>query len=306
MNMPRNHHYIPQFWLKRFSRDGKSKLVWSYDWDTDKVDERSVATLMAEYDLYTQQAAVGPDVSLETGEMGKVDTRGAQLFQRLDGGDRSPALREELADFFAVMALSHPTTVNRYPSAAAGLLLNIQEAMEVANSPDDVIDYIKRKGLPDFTITSIEFAHLKSATPQARDLMFGQLFDSLLALGGNPDVPFSDVIVDTSGRATLKDRLLDMKWVLRKAKEPELVIGDTGIVFERGESDLGWKVVLGPDLVILITKSERPISSMIDDGTLESWEVDNINVETAARSNRLLVGGSKSAVETVAQHIRGR
>jgi hypothetical protein len=306
MNISHNHHYIPQFWLKRFSRDGKSKLVWSYDWDNDKIDERSVTTLMAAYDLYTQQTAAGPDASLETGEMGKVDTRGAQLFQRLDKGDRSPALREELADCFAVMALRHPTTVNRYPSAAAGLLLNIQEAVEVANVAGDVVDYMKHRGISDFTITSSDFAHLKSATPQARDLMFGQLFDSLLTSGGNPKAPFSDVIVDTSGRATLKDRLLGMKWILRKAKEPELVIGDTGIVFERGESDLGWKVVLGPNLVILISKSERPVSSTIGDGTLESWEVNNINVETAARSNRLLVGGSKSAVERVAQHIRGR
>jgi hypothetical protein len=306
MNMPRNHHYIPQFWLKRFSCDGKSKLVWSYDWNTDKVDQRSVATLMAEYDLYTQLTAAGADVSLETSEMGKVDTRGAQLFQRIAGGERSPALREELADFFAVMALRHPTTVNRYPSAAAGLLLNIQEAMEVATCPDDVIEYMKRRGVPDFTITLVEFTDLKSATPAARDQMFGQLFDSLLASGGTPDLPFSDVIVDTSGRGRLKDRLLDMKWVLRKAKASELVIGDTGTVFERGESDLGWKIVLGPDLALLISKSDRPVSSLIGDGTLESWEVENINVETAARSNRLLVGGSKSAVEAAARHIRGR
>ena len=178
--------------------------------------------------------------------------------------------------------------------------------MEVATCPDDVIEYMKRRGVPDFTITLVEFTDLKSATPAARDQMFGQLFDSLLASGGTPDLPFSDVIVDTSGRGRLKDRLLDMKWVLRKAKVSELVIGDTGTVFERGESDLGWKIVLGPDLALLISKSDRPVSSLIGDGTLESWEVENINVETAARSNRLLVGGSKSAVEAAARHIRGR
>lgn len=304
MNIPRNHHYIPQFWLKRFSPDGKSKLVWSYDWEADKVDEKSVAALMVEYDLYTQHSATGPDVGLETGEMGKADAKGARLFQQLDRGDRSQALREELADFFAVMALRHPTTVNRYPAAAAGLLLNIQEALEAASVPDDVTDYMKRKGVPDFAITSIEFSQMKSATPQARDLMFGQLFDSLLATGGTPDLPFSDVVVDVSGRATLTDRLLNMKWVLRKANVRGLVIGDTGIVFERGESDLGWKVVLGPDLVMLITRAERPVSLMIGDGTLESWEVDNINIETAARSKRLLVGGSKNAVAQLTQHIR--
>lgn len=304
MSTPRNHHYIPQFWLKRFSHDGKSKMVWAYDWDIDKVNEKSIATLMSEHDLYTRQTATGPDTSLETGEMGAVDTRGAQLFQRLDSGDRSQALREELADFFAVMALRHPNTVNRYPSAAAGLLLDIHEAIEATTNPGDFNAFLKGRDAPDLNITATEFAHLKSATPAARDLQFGQLFDSLLESAGNPDVPFSDVIVDKSGRATLKKRLLGMEWVLRSAKGSELVIGDTGIVFERGQIDLGWKVVLGPQLALLIARSERPVSSDIRDGTLESWEARNINVETAARSNRLLVGRSKSAVESAAQHIK--
>lgn len=302
--MPRNHHYIPQFWLKRFSYDGKSKMVCSYDWDVDRVDEKSVVTLMSEYDLYTQQTASGPDVSLETGEMGAVDNKAKQLFQRIDSGDRSQTLREELADFFGVMALRHPITVSRYPSAAARLLLNIQDAIEVATSLSEFIDIMKGVGVLDFSVTPGEFAQLKSATPSARDLQFGRLFDSLLATGGNPDVPFSDVIVDKSGREALKDRLLGMDWVLCKAKESEFIIGDTGIVFERGEIDLGWKVIIGPDLVLLITKTERPVLRVIGDGMLESWEVANINVETAARSNRLLVGRSKSAVEEAAQHIR--
>lgn len=303
--MPRNHHYIPQFWLKRFSHDGKSKLVWSYDWESDKIDERSVAMLMAQYDLYTQSTAAGPDVSLETGEMGIVDNQGAELFRRIDNGDRSLELRENMADFFSVMALRHPSTVNRYPSAAAGLILNIQESLEVANQCGDFINYMASLGVPDFSISPAEFAQLKAATPQARDLIFGRLFDSLLATGGDPNMPFSDVITDQSGREILKKRLLNMKWVLRRSKGADLVIGDTGIVFERGESDLGWKIVLSPDLALLITKSDWPVPSLIEDGTFESWEVSSINVETAARSRRLLVGGSKSAVAAIAQHLRG-
>lgn len=305
MSTPHNHHYIPQFWLKRFSHDGRSKLVWSYDWQKDQVEQRSVKTMMAEHDLYTQQTQKGIDVSLETDEMGAVDTEGAQLFQKLDNGDRSSGLREELADFFAVAALRHPVTVNRHPSAAAGLLLNIQEDVEKAQSLHEFNSMMQER-IPTYLVTQSEFDHLKSATPRARDLMFGPLFDSLLEPGGNPEVPFSDVIRDASGRSTLKDRLLAMKWVLRRAKEPDLVIGDTGIVFERGEIDLGWKIVLCPGLAMLITKSDWPVSSTIGDGTLEPWEVDNINLETAARSKILLIGGNRGALEAVAQHIKGR
>jgi Protein of unknown function (DUF4238) len=305
MNVPRNHHYIPQFWLKRFSYDGNSKLVWSYDWGDDKIEKRSISKLMAEYDLYTQHTSGGLDVTLETGEMGIVDNTGAQLFRKLDDGDRSSALREELADFFAVMALRHPTTVNRYPTAAAGLLLNIHEAVDVANGHADFIDQMARRGLPDFAVTLSEFVHLKSATAQTRDLMFAQLFDSCLGPAGNPDTPFADVITDKSGRATLRGRLLGMRWVIRKANDPRLVIGDTGIVFERGESDMGWKIILDPNHALLITKSEQPVSNTIGDAVLEPWEGDNLNVESAARSVRLLVGKTKSAVEKVTQHIPG-
>ncbi len=162
------------------------------------------------------------------------------------------------------------------------------------------------RGIPEFQINQAEFDYLKSATPQARDFMFGQLFDSVLGAAGNPNIPFSDVVKDPSGRSTLKAHLLGMKWVLRQTKKPDLVIGDTGIVLERGEIDLGWKIILGPDLAMLITKSDSPVSSTIGDGTLEAWEVDNINLETAARSRRFLVGGNRSAVEAVAQHVKGR
>ncbi|TWB56342.1 uncharacterized protein DUF4238 [Nitrospirillum viridazoti] len=278
-------------------------MVWSYDWIADKVEERSVAVLMAKYDLYTQQTAAGPDVSLETGELAKVDTNGAMLFRRLDDGDRGPALREELADFFSVMALRHPATVVGYPLVAANFVIKFQEYLNVANSIDDFHSVMDGNGLGNIEISEDEFNIIKNENIHDVDTVFGQIFDSFLASGGNQDVPFSHVITDPSGREDLKNRLLSMEWNLGRSKRPKLVIGDAGVMFQHGDSDLGWKAVLGPDLAMLITKQKQPISSMIGDVILEKWQVDNLNMEMVARSERFLVGSSKRIVEKFSQYM---
>ncbi|TMJ14399.1 MAG: DUF4238 domain-containing protein [Alphaproteobacteria bacterium] len=148
MSIPRNHHFIPQFWLKRFSATGDAKLVWSYVWDADKIKERSVEKLMAVQDLYTRHTASGPDVSLETGELGEVDRVGSDLFRKLDAGDRSSNLREELADFFAVMALRHPQTVSRFPEATAQVLLHVMDGLNIAATAADFTHHMAASGVP--------------------------------------------------------------------------------------------------------------------------------------------------------------
>jgi hypothetical protein len=305
MSDPRNHHYIPQFWLKRFSHDGQSKLVWSYDWDKDTVQERSITTLMSEYDLYTQQTSMGDDFSLETGEMGQVDRAGSKLFRRIDQGERSSALREDLADFFAVMALRHPATVSRFPVVTANFLGDLQSVLVGATSLADLDEYLASIGAPASGMTPAVFAAIKSATSADLDLFFTTQFDKQLAPGGNEAIPYADTIEDHSGRDILKDRLLDMEWTLATAPEATVLIGDTGIVLERGNSDHGWKIVIGPQLVLSITKTEQSVPVMIGSGTLTTWEVDGLNLETAARSKKLLVGRSKAAIVRASAQIKG-
>jgi len=179
MSEPHNHHYIPQFWLKRFSDDGQSKLVWSYDWNKDTIEKRSTKVLMSGYDLYTRKASTGDDNSLETGELGVVDSSAASLFLRLDLGERTETLREELADFFAVMALRHPVTVGRHPIVAAGFLIMVQEIIASASNVAELDAYFAGLSLPASGMHRADFTRLKAATSADLDASLTSIFEQI-------------------------------------------------------------------------------------------------------------------------------
>jgi hypothetical protein len=61
---PRKHHFVPQFWMRRFSdADGK---LWSYDRETGRISERSSRKLMQIFNLCTVQRSGADDATLET------------------------------------------------------------------------------------------------------------------------------------------------------------------------------------------------------------------------------------------------
>ena len=75
---PRIHHFVPQFWIRKFiSLDGK---LWGYEWNSDRIRDRSPRSMMQVFDLYTIQPSGADDTSLETNELGVIDTAGARAF----------------------------------------------------------------------------------------------------------------------------------------------------------------------------------------------------------------------------------
>jgi Protein of unknown function (DUF4238) len=104
-NKPRVHHFVPQFWIKKFiSADGN---LWGYEWNDDRIKQRSPKAMMQVFDLYTIQPSGVDDTSLETNELGAIDDSGAKAFDRVLSGDLDESVRLELATFLA--AQSHPT-----------------------------------------------------------------------------------------------------------------------------------------------------------------------------------------------------
>jgi len=67
---PRIHHFVPQFWIRKFiSLDGK---LWGYEWNSDRIRDRSPRSMMQVFDLYTIQPSGADDTSLETNELGVI------------------------------------------------------------------------------------------------------------------------------------------------------------------------------------------------------------------------------------------
>jgi hypothetical protein len=74
---PRIHHFVPQFWIKKFaSSNGK---IEAFDKKDGQVYVRSARQIMQLYNLYTLQPTGIDDTTLETSELNKIDSDGAAL-----------------------------------------------------------------------------------------------------------------------------------------------------------------------------------------------------------------------------------
>lgn len=110
---PRTHHFVPQFWIKRFS--SKDDKLWAYDWNDDRIKERSPKKLMQITNLYTLQPENLDDTTLETVDLGKIDREGNAIFDRVLNGLRMPLSN-------TVALYLEPTILNR-PGFAGGCLV---------------------------------------------------------------------------------------------------------------------------------------------------------------------------------------
>jgi len=117
-NPPRVHHFVPQFWIKKFiAADGR---LWSYDWKDDVLKERSTRQFMQVINLYTVQPSGADDTSLEKVDNQKIDNDGSRAFERVLNGDTSQAAKGELAEFLAAQVLRDPGRRLRLQSQGAG------------------------------------------------------------------------------------------------------------------------------------------------------------------------------------------
>lgn len=109
IDKPRKHHFVPQFWIRRFAgTDGK---LWAYDHQAGRISERSSKQLMQVFNLYTVQPSGVDDTTLETVDLNKIDSEGSAIFDRLLNGDHSQPAKEEFASFLAAQILRDPAVV---------------------------------------------------------------------------------------------------------------------------------------------------------------------------------------------------
>jgi hypothetical protein len=303
MNKPRNHHFVPRFWQKHFSLNGTA-LVWAYDYDDDIVRERSVKVMMQERDLYTVDPQGSVDVSLETDELSEVDTGGADLLQAIIGKDGSADTRANFADFLAVQALRVPATVKRYGELTQSLILQLLE-VSAATDYADFIARIRAKGGAALDFDEAYYEVLRLIPQSALELIVENRVEAVATADGDPDLPHTDAIRDRTARVRIAARLLAMTWTVKHFAGPVLVLGDMGVVFEKGNIDQGLRAPLTPSLALFIAPGETPAPMTIafEDG--RDHEARDLNYETAARSTRWLIGTTPAVVETYRPQVRG-
>lgn len=301
--MPRNHHYVPQFWQKHFSPNGTS-FVWAYDYQDDVVRQRSVKTLMQARDLYTVDRAGSVDVSLETDELGEVDGHGANLLKGVIAQDGSAETRIAFADFLAVQALRVPAMVERYGELTQALILQLLEAPPAADYAD-FIERIQAKGGAALALDENTFNTLRAIPPQALEAFVEGRVEAVATHNGDPDIPHTDAIRDTAARLRIAAHLLAMTWTVKRFTEPQLILGDMGVIFEKGGIDRGLRAPLTPTLALFIEPGPNPAPTTIGFEDGRGHEVQDLNFETAARSSRWLIGASQAAVEVYKPQVRG-
>ena len=284
-NPPRINHFIPQFWIKRFTAaDGK---IWAYDRDDGRVRPRSPKALMQLFNLYTVQPTGVDDTTLETVDLDKIDREGNAAFDRVLNGDHSEAARKELATFLAAQIMRDPEIVTSYNPKAQELSLSLLEIFDAT----DYETFARKWGarFPGACIEKQEYDHIRSLGIKDGEGAIEKLITALDASGGLPELPFTDVVRNADGRDKLCDQLLKFDWLLKIDTNAGLVLGDTGVLYEKGRLADGVKVPLSSSaaLHLALNSTRTPGIRAL---AVTPGEVDALNLESAARARRWLVG----------------
>lgn len=299
-DIPRKHHFIPQFWIRRFAgADGK---LWSYDHGTRQVSSaRSSKQLMQIFNLYTIDPSGTDDTTLETVDLNKIDSEGSAVFNRILNGDHTQSAKEKFASFLAVQVLRDPDVVTSYNPRAQNLTLSLLNAFD---APD--FDTFLQRWEAQFSGTSVtekEFLHIRSlglqVTENALELIITALDDS----EGLPELPFTDVVRSPDSRNTICKQLLGFDWTLKTDMRGRFILGDAGVLYNKGEMQ-SLSAPLSPSAALFLTQAVHPLQS-ISSVAAADHEVKNLNIESAARSRRWIVG-ERTELDRVKSQVGSR
>ena len=281
---PRKHHFVPQFWIRRFAgADGK---LWAYDHQAGQTRERSSRQLMQIFNLYTVQPSRSDDTTLETVDLNKIDSQGSAIFDRILSGDHSQSAKEELASFLAAQILRDPAVVTSYNPRAQDLTLSL---VEVFDAPD--FDRFRQRWeaqFPGTFVTEDEFKYIHSLGLRGAEDALERIIAALDATEGLPDLPFTDAVRSPDGRKIIRDRLLSLDWTLKTDPTGRFILGDTGVLYNAGDMQ-NLSVPLSRGTALYLTGSDSP-KPTISSVPAADHDVENLNLESAARSRRWIVG----------------
>jgi hypothetical protein len=265
----RRHHYVPQFWIRRFSGSGGSL----YQWDGVKCVSASAKKIMQEewlntvYDPHWQ-----PSDWLED-QLSKLEAISAQLFSQLE----NPAItltdehRQALCETLALQACRHPDIFksgHRKVAFLASLIADAplydseadfgNAAAKLGMQRDDALAMYRILRIADPDVLEAEAKMVMSLSPQ------------------DPNLPMTDALLAMNEVAEALKRL-----------SYELITAPVGMSFALGDTPLaqsnlglGFVVPLNKDLAVkafptaIATIGRRlAMTAEVDASNRKQWEM---------------------------------
>ncbi|WP_318764561.1 DUF4238 domain-containing protein [Agrobacterium fabrum] len=297
-NKPRVHHFVPQFWIRKFiSADGN---LWGYEWNDDRIKQRSSKAMMQVFDLYTIQPGGLDDTSLETNELGVIDADGATAFARVLSGDLSENARVDLATFLAAQIMRDPGTLASYPPKTQEYALALLGAVEATDYTSFASTLAAQ--FPGADVSQDEFDHLRTSPTAEQNI--GNIICALDAAGGMPELPFTDLIRDPKGLDIIRNALLGLNWEMKYDANAGLILGDAAVLYETSHLGSGLRTPLSKTNALYLSPSQTPRYD-IKGSIAKPHEVDDLNYESSARARKWLVG-EQARIEGVRTQVTNR
>lgn len=121
--MKKRHHFVPQFYLRRFMTSTPQELIWTYDLEKDDVRGSAVSATAFERYLYSVELPSGERLDDLENFIATVEGKAAPLFEKIIHGDNVEGQeRADIASFLALMYVRTDAFRRHYAEAAMGMM----------------------------------------------------------------------------------------------------------------------------------------------------------------------------------------
>ena len=283
MSQPKNHHYLPVFYLSRWC--GGDGRVFRYYRPHDKVVCSSVTPDNTGYErfLYSFDGVADHRRQMLETEFftPAVDTPAARaLAVLLDGAGEVSSTKSDWARFLMALRLRNPASLEEVEQLSLGVIHNL------TSSPTDP-EYlaVKQAGDPDTLLQWME-VHTPHVLRNAGKIFLPGLIDHE-GIGGH---------------------LVSMKWGtidLRRA-DRSLLVGDRPLLIVNGLKDKNCVVLLpiSPTRLFVATNDERQIQKLLKRG--DRYLAGVVNDEIVRRATRHVYGSGPGHLNFVQSRLVNR
>jgi hypothetical protein len=270
------HHYVPQFWIRRFS-DGANNLHCRQGAGVRIVSSRDVMQMDGLYAIFDSKWR--PSERLES-VLGRMEGAASRLFDVLD--DPAIVLTDihagQLTEFLALQACRHPDVMSRGHRRARELAEFLASVHD--HSKSEFVTNAAKFGIPPAEAEAI-YRILLARSPES---LFDQLDDVLSLSPQDPNLPSTDALRALPVMTALFARL---QWTVLKAPSgSSFVLGDTPLP----QSDLagGFRVPLSASTAV--TSTVHVAGPWISRLSALPTDVEDINREQWANAAAIAVG----------------